>query len=296
MRARVEADNRITSTTDGADRGADRRGRAAAQRVRRADRVPAGALLPDPDRPRSPSSPWTPASLRRVDPDADGMAPCGAGPSARQVQDGDPRTSALRGRRVTRRRRRRTSPACTQLLREHERRSVMAGDTHDLEYYLERCQAAGTDRRAPLGQRRWGGLPQLRDGAGVAGVARACRTGRSTRDRDAVVAKIESTTPRWKRPRWVWTQAASAPGRSPPSGCRRPSTTTWRRSSRASSRSASSPRPVAVRMLPWAVPGRLRWSDLQASPGWRPEGRGPDELVEIAMPMRTPARPAPSRP
>jgi len=40
-----------------------------------------------------------------------------------------------------------------------------------------------------------------------------------------------------------------------------------------------------VRLLPWGVHGRLRWSDLQASAGWRPDGRPADELIEIVLPM-----------
>jgi hypothetical protein len=42
-------------------------------------------------------------------------------------------------------------------------------------------------------------------------------------------------------------------------------------------------------MRPWGVHGRLRWADLQASSGFRPDGHGPEDLVEIVIPMRTPA-------
>jgi len=49
-----------------------------------------------------------------------------------------------------------------------------------------------------------------------------------------------------------------------------------------------------VRMLPWGVHGRLRWADLQASTGWRPAGRRPDDPVEVVVPMR--ASPAISAP
>jgi hypothetical protein len=48
-------------------------------------------------------------------------------------------------------------------------------------------------------------------------------------------------------------------------------------------------------MLPWGVHGRLRWSDLQASPGWRPDGRPPDEPVEIVLPMLEGSRGAAAR-
>ena len=46
-----------------------------------------------------------------------------------------------------------------------------------------------------------------------------------------------------------------------------------------------------VRLLPWGSHGRLRWADLQSSPGWRPAASRPGEPVEIVVPMRRRAAP-----
>ena len=35
-----------------------------------------------------------------------------------------------------------------------------------------------------------------------------------------------------------------------------------------------------VRLLPYGVDGRLRWTDLQTSPGLRPAGAAPEDPVE----------------
>jgi hypothetical protein len=47
------------------------------------------------------------------------------------------------------------------------------------------------------------------------------------------------------------------------------------------------PSAARVRLLPWGVHGRLRWVDLEASPGWWPSTKDPHDLAEIVLPMRT---------
>ena len=115
----------------------------------------------------------------------------------------------------------------------------MAGDTHDLEYYAER--AAGSSRDdAPLRQRRRS--PTSASGPRSPGPpGRRRPTGRSTRR----ATRSSRRSRRRRQPGSVppgGGRSTSAPGPSPPSGSRPPSTPTWRRSTRASSRSASSPR------------------------------------------------------
>ena len=112
MRARVEIDNRITSTTDRRIEELIATASRLKQYVRRADTAPAGALLPVPDRLVRP--------LRRghrgrpaPGPGAAGLALRGARVRARQGEDGDPRASALRRRPLHRRRRARSSPPFT---------------------------------------------------------------------------------------------------------------------------------------------------------------------------------------
>ncbi len=40
-----------------------------------------------------------------------------------------------------------------------------------------------------------------------------------------------------------------------------------------------------IRVMPWGVHGRLRWSDLQKSPGLVPVGVAGDAPVEWVIPM-----------
>ena len=90
------------------------------------------------------------------------------------------------------------------LLREHDVSIVMAGDTHDLEYYAERT--AGSSQTAHHFVNGGGGA-YLSFGTALDWPARP-----ATADwafyptRDQVVAKIEATTPAWKRPAWWWTK------------------------------------------------------------------------------------------
>jgi hypothetical protein len=40
-----------------------------------------------------------------------------------------------------------------------------------------------------------------------------------------------------------------------------------------------------VRLRPYGIDGRLRWTDLQTSPGLRPPGVAPEEPVEWSLPL-----------
>ena len=129
----------------------------------------------------------------------------------------------------------------------------------------------------------------------MAGFSPPCRSGRSIPSTAALTAKIDFNTPRWKWPFWVWTKqlrSLAVLRRVALGGLRLQRGAVLPELRRGTRRALGR----SCEDAPWGVHGRLRWSDLQASPGWRPEGRRPDELVEIAMPMRTPARPASSRP
>ena len=73
--------------------------------------------------------------------------------------------------------------ALHRLLREHGVAIVMAGDTHDFEYYAERGEAGGRGERRPRRQRGWRGVPELRHRAGLAGRAGHRRLGVPPDDR-----------------------------------------------------------------------------------------------------------------
>jgi 3',5'-cyclic AMP phosphodiesterase CpdA len=293
MRARVEADNRLTSTTD--DRIAWLIGEAA--RLRREYEVPTGfqqAPYFQIQTDRFALIAVDTGVLRRVDPDQLAWLRAALDRSAgkfKMVVLGHPLYSgglyqAAGDADFT---------LIHELLREHQVDLVMAGDTHDLELYLERYQTAGTDRVMHHVVNGGGGA-YLSSGTALAWPASpAVPQWAFHPSTAALTAKIDFNTPRWKWPFWVWTKQFGA----------WPFSVEWL--SAAFDYNVApffqsfvvvrvEPSAGRVRMLPWGVHGRLRWSDLQASTGWRPEGRRPDELVEIVMPIRTPARPVSSRP
>jgi uncharacterized membrane protein HdeD (DUF308 family)/3',5'-cyclic AMP phosphodiesterase CpdA len=181
------------------------------------------------------------------------------------------------------------------LMREHRVEIVMAGDTHDLELYLERYQADGAERVMHHVVNGGGGA-YLSSGTALAWPASPAVPDWAFHPSSAALtAKIDFHTPRWKWPFWLWTKHYGA----------WPFSVEWLSAAfdynvapffQSFVEVRVEPSAGRVRMLPWGVHGRLRWSDLQASPGWRPEGRGSDEPVEIVVPMRTPAPGASSRP
>ncbi len=98
--------------------------------------------------------------------------------------------------------------ALRQLLREHDVAVVMAGDTHDLEYYAEPQDGDSAKPATNV-------VHHFVNGGGGAylsfGTALAWPEQPATADwayypaKAQVVAKIEATTPLWKRPAWWWT-------------------------------------------------------------------------------------------
>ncbi|MGE3309501.1 MAG: metallophosphoesterase [Limisphaerales bacterium] len=167
------------------------------------------------------------------------------------------------------------------LLRRHDVRVVMAGDTHDFEYYAEIRDAAGMDSARTLHHFVNGG-----GGAFLTMGAQLARPGTMPVKDWAfypatapLVAKVEAKNSWWKKPLWWWTREHQA----------WPSAPEWV--------SAAFDYNVApffqsfvevrvelsanrVRVLPWGVHGRLRWKDLQASDGLRPRGAGLEDPVE----------------
>jgi hypothetical protein len=92
-------------------------------------------------------------------------------------------------------------------------------------------------------------------------------------------------TPRWKWPFWVWTKRYGA----------WPFSVEWLSAAfdynvapffQSFVEVRVEPSAGRVRLLPWGVHGRLRWADMQSSPGWRPDGSTPNDPVEIVVPLR----------
>ena len=286
MRARVEVDNRLTSTTD--KRIAWLIGEAA--RLRHEYEVPTGfqrAPYFQIQTERFALITVDTGVLRRVDPDqlawlraaleqARGKFkmvilghPLYAG--GLYQADGDADFSVLH-----------------ELLREHQAEIVMAGDTHDLELYVERYRAGGGEHVMHHVVNGGGGA-YLSSGTALAWPASpAVPQWAFHPSAAALTAKIDFHTPRWKWPFWVWTKRFGA----------WPFSVEWLSAAfdynvapffQSFIEVRVEPSAGRVRILPWGVHGRLRWADLQASSGWRPDGGRADELVEIVVPMR--ARP-----
>ena len=156
------------------------------------------------------------------------------------------------------------------LLREHDVSIIMAGDTHDLEYYGERPDGSlQTAHHFVNG----GGGAYLSFGTALDWPARpATAEWALYPNRDQVVAKVQATTPIWKRPAWWWTKRIGA----------WPFSAEWLSAAFDANvapfyqsfievRVDSSKK--RIRLIPYGVNGRLRWEDLEASRGVRPGGR-----------------------
>ena len=238
MRARVEADLRLTSTTDA--RIEDLIDEAA--RLRQEYGVPTGFQRAPFFEIQTDRFALARRRHRRrqatIDAEQTAWLRGRARPRARQDDDGDPRPSVLRRRPRHDASATTSSRALKQLLREHDVTIVMAGDTHDLEYYVEPARPGAEPIHHFV---NGGGGAYLSFGTALAWPAQPAdadwayypdTTGGRREDRGA--------TRRGGSGRPGGGRSSTAPGRSRPSGSRRCSTTTSRRSFRASSRCASS--------------------------------------------------------
>lgn len=166
------------------------------------------------------------------------------------------------------------------LLQSRGVRVMMAGDTHDFEYYrddwaqpaVHHVVNGGGGAYLSIGTALdWPGAPAFSDYAFYP------RT-------DALAAKLNAETPRWKWPAWWWVRQFGA----------------WPFSVEALSavfdfnrapffqsfvevRVEHSRSRVVLAVI--GVDGPLRWRDLQSAGKGRPPGAGDDDLVEFEIPM-----------
>ena len=167
IRARAEADLRLTSTTDGRidePRSPKRRGCASEYGVPTGfQRGPFFEVQTDRFALIAIDTGIVQADRRS----AVGLARGSARTRARQDHDGGRRASVLRRRRDDTTAGRRAFSRLKQLLSDHGVTIMMAGDTHDLEYY-----AGARDRESAtplLRQRRRRRISELRHRSGLAG-------------------------------------------------------------------------------------------------------------------------------
>jgi hypothetical protein len=166
--------------------------------------------------------------------------------------------------------------AIRDLLRQYDVRLIMAGDTHDLEYYAERTASGATVHHWVNG----GGGAYLSFGAPLSWPAKPV-TGEWAYypGRRDVVQKIERLTPWWKWPAWWWTRDFNA----------WPSSAEWL-SAMFDYNSAPffqsfvvvtvDPAAGTVTVRPWGIHGPLTWADLDRSAGAAPAGASADAPVE----------------
>jgi uncharacterized membrane protein HdeD (DUF308 family) len=163
-----------------------------------------------------------------------------------------------------------------QMLRDHRVAVVMAGDTHDLEYYAEPA-AAGAGRPVHHFVNGGGGA-YLSFGTALAWPEKPATADWAFYPTTAdVSAKIENRTPFWKRPAWWWTRQTGAWPFSPE----------WLSAAfdynvapffQSFVEVRVEPETPTLRIRPYGVHGRLRWRDLQTSPGL--SGHAGSDLVE----------------
>ena len=164
--------------------------------------------------------------------------------------------------------------------------AVMAGDTHDLEHYIEPADDTGPAMHHVV---NGGGGAYLSFGSALAWPATpALAQWAFYPSTAAVTEKLEAYTPWWKRPAWWWTRRFSA----------WPFSAEWLSAvfdynTAPFFQSFVEVRVEPGRMLirPYGVHGRLRWNELEAArPPAEPDGfvewevRGPAAPVSAAAP------------
>jgi 3',5'-cyclic AMP phosphodiesterase CpdA len=169
--------------------------------------------------------------------------------------------------------------ALRDLLRAHGVRIVMAGDTHDLEYYQEEVKGdAGS-----LTVHHWvngGGGAYLSFGSALAWPARPdlAQWAYYPNQKD-VVDKIRKNTPWWKWPAWVWTEKFGA----------WPSSAEWLSAMfdynvapffQSFVVVTVDPAGRRITIRPWGVNGPLSWKDFDRSASVLPPETPLDGAVE----------------
>jgi 3',5'-cyclic AMP phosphodiesterase CpdA len=178
--------------------------------------------------------------------------------------------------------------ALHNLLREHEVAVVMAGDTHDFEYYREPYESGG-QARSMIHFVNGGGGAYLSIGTALAWPERPAVADCAFYPRtDALVARIDRTTPGWKQPLWFWTKRLGG-WPSSPEGLAAAFDSNRAPFFQSFMEVRVSGTENVVRLLLHGVHGPLRWQDLQLHGQVVPAGKTDDDPVEftVAMPPGT---------
>jgi hypothetical protein len=175
--------------------------------------------------------------------------------------------------------------ALHNLLRAYKVPLIMAGDTHDLEYYRELPQEG--DGHTMHHFVNGGGGAYLSIGAAMAPAG-----SRPTNDwaiypaREPLMQKIDSLTPRWKYPAWVWLKNYNG----------YPFSAEW-----LSAAFDYNQAPYfqsfmeikveksrnRIRLIPYGIHGQLRWNDFEYGGDVKPASAHDDGFAEWVLPMDT---------
>jgi hypothetical protein len=173
--------------------------------------------------------------------------------------------------------------ALHELLREYKVPLIMAGDTHDLEYYKEMPKEKGGHVAHHFVN--GGGGAYLSIGASM-----ASKDSRPARDwaiypaREPLMHKIDTLTPAWKYPAWVWLKKYQG----------YPFSAEWLSAafdynqapyfqSFMEIKVERSHR--RIRLIPYGVHGQLRWSDFEYGGNGKPPSAPGSGFAEWVLPM-----------
>ncbi len=169
--------------------------------------------------------------------------------------------------------------ALRELLRAHRVSIIMAGDTHDLEYYEEPVQGDS----GPFTVHHWvngGGGAYLSFGSALAWPAKPdIANWAHYPNTGDVVEKIRVYTPWWKWPVWVWTRSFGA----------WPSSPEWLSAMfdynvapffQSFVVVTVDPAERRMTIRPWGIHGPLKWKDVERSSPATPRNSPPDSAVE----------------
>jgi hypothetical protein len=171
-----------------------------------------------------------------------------------------------------------------KLLRKYKVPLVMAGDTHDLEYYIEPAQDAETRT-----------MYHFVNGGGGAylsiGTAMAKAENMPTKEyafypsQGPLVKKIEDNTPWFKYPAWTWTKKLNG----------WPFSAEWLSAMFDYNVSPYFQSFIKIKversrnrvvLIPYSNHGRIKWSDMTSTQGARPVRASMDDYAEWVIPMQ----------
>jgi uncharacterized membrane protein HdeD (DUF308 family) len=173
--------------------------------------------------------------------------------------------------------------AIHHLLQQYDVQLVMAGDTHDLEYYVEPRREGGGAGAVHVVN--GGGGAYMSFGTALAWPASPATAQWAFYPTTAQVTdKLDRKTPIWKRPAWWWTRRF---GGWPFSAEGLAGIFDYNEAPFFQSLIVVRVEPSAscVRLWPLGVHGRLTWADIETSPGLRPAGVPPTAPVEWTIPF-----------